>query len=340
MSSAAVCRHHSPRAFLSRIAILIATVFFATACMAQDSTPTASSQPSSSIGESSEQPQSTPEGVSITIPAGTRIPVVLTYPISTRTTQSGDDFHVQTTAPVTVGAHVAIPAGTFLQGTVDKLSRKGNRGEVRLRGAQLIFSNGYIAAITGRSELLGAEGSAWINPSGRTKAGAILAPAIGTGIGAAIGSAAHTTQSATLGGQTITTATAKGLAIGSMAGLAAGATVSLFLLLHSHQFDMPDGAPMEMTLREPVVLTGDEFADAIEAGEENPQKVPTPNPHPGPPAGSSKAGTGPQHICFTPGTPGTPSTTIPGIPGPNGIPGPPTVIPGTPATPPTPYPCP
>lgn len=317
--------------------ILIATFCFAAATVAQDPVSTVPTQSPSAMAEpASQQASPIPEEMSIMVPAGTRIPVVLSYPISTKSTQSGDDLHVQTTAPVVVSDQVVIPAGTFIQGTVDKLSRQGGRAEVRLRAAQLIFSNGYIAAITGRTILMGDEGTAWLNPSGRTKTGALLAPVIGTGIGAAIGSAVHTTQSASLGGQTITSSTAKGIAIGSAAGLAAGAAVSVFFLLHSRQFDVPEGAPMEMTLQEPLSLTRDEIADATEASEENP----TTTRHPAPVPLRPKAAPAPHQTCFTPGIPGTPPTVFPGTPGPNGIPGPPTIIPGRPAIPGTPYPCP
>jgi hypothetical protein len=306
-------------------------LFLALAAMGQDS-----SQKPSPDETSGQQASSASAESSVTVPAGTRIPVALTYPMSSKTTQSGDDFHVQITAPVTVGNRVVIPVGTFIQGTVDKLSRRGDRGEVRLRGAQLIFPNGYIAAIAGTTKIIGSEGTAWLDPSGATKAGMILAPIAGAGIGTAIGASAHTTQSSTLGGQTITASSPRGIAIGSMAGLAAGAVVSLVLMRHSRGFYVQEGSPMEMTLPQPLLLSRDQVLDAEEEREANPVPLPTPRPAPSPvsPAPASHG------MCRTPDIPGAPPTVIPGVPGPNGIPGPPTVIPGTAPTPGTPYPCP
>jgi hypothetical protein len=166
----------------------------------------------------------------------------------------------------------------------------------------------------------------------------VIAPMAGLGLGALIGSAAHTTESSTLGGNTMTTSTPKGIAIGSLVGLAAGGVVALVLMTHSHQFFVDVGSPMRMTLSQPMSLAQDQVADANREAQEHPAAVPMPAPRPQPVAYPS---TPIDHgTCFTPDTPGTPPTVIPGIPGPDGVPGPPTIIPGTPSIPGTPYPCP
>src|SRR5690348_16466668 len=56
----------------------------------------------------------------VTIPAGTRLALVLTHPIQSRYIHRGDDIYAQVTSPVDSGNEVVIPAGTFVQGTVDK----------------------------------------------------------------------------------------------------------------------------------------------------------------------------------------------------------------------------
>jgi hypothetical protein len=290
--------------------------------------------PAAPDAQSNSQPGQAAPSATVTIPAGTPFALVLTNPISSKSVHRGDQIHAQTTAPIAIADQVVIPAGTFVQGTVDKLSRNGSRGEVLLQSAKFIFSDGYIATIAGPITVESDEGTVWLNPGNGTKAAMFGAPLAGLGIGALIGSAAHTTQSSTLGGTTITSSTPKGLAIGSMVGLAVGGAVALAVFLHSHQFFVDVGSPMEMTLPQPVTLSQNRVADAVRQAQENPVPPPMASPRPVPYYPVNHG------TCFTPGTPGTPSTMIPGVPGPSGVPGPPTMIPGTPATPGTPYPCP
>ncbi len=287
------------------------------------------------------EPQATAEAPApppaVIIPAGTRFALVLTNPVSSKTSHRGDEIYAQTTAPVTVGDQVAIPAGTFIQGKIEKLTRNGSRGEMLLQSVAVIFPDGYVATLVGPINIESDEGTAWLNPGGGTKAAAIVAPMAGLGLGAAIGSAAHTTRTTTFAGTTMTSSTPKGLAIGSLVGLAAGGVVALVLLTHSHQFFVDVGSPMQMTLPQPLTLAQNQIDDALREAQEHPAPPPMPAPRPVvlPAPVSVDHGT-----CFTPPTPGTPPTVIPGTPGPDGIPGPPTVIPGTPPTPGTPYPCP
>jgi len=323
-----------------RILAAVTTLVFAVACMAQDSTNAqAQPQPPTPPDAQTAMPSpATPNPPSETIPAGTRFALVLTHPIFSNTTHRGDEIHAQTTAPITVGDHVVIPGGIFVQGNVNKLTRHGNRSEMLMQSVAVIFPDGYVANIAGPITIESEEGTAWLNPSGGVKAGAVIAPMAGLGLGALIGSAAHTTQSSTLGGTTLTSSTPKGLAIGSLVGLAAGGVVALVLLTHSHQYFVDVGSPLEMTLPQPLTLAEDHVADANRDAQERPVSVPLLAPRPQPvafPSTTVNHGT-----CFTPGTSGTPPTVLPGIPGPDGIPGPPTVMPGTPSIPGTPYPCP
>jgi len=322
---------------LRRTLAAVVTILFAVTCMAQNQTQTLSqSQPPSSPDSQTSAPApAMPNAATETVPAGTRFALVLTNPIFSNTTHRGDEIHAQTTAPITLGDHVVIPGGIFVQGKVDKLTRHGTSSTLTMQSVAVVFPDGYVATIPGPLNIETEEGTAWANPSSGVKAGAIIAPAAGLGLGALIGSAAHTTTSTSLGGNTITSSSPKGIAIGSLVGLAAGGVVSIALLLHSHQFFVDVGSPMDMTLPQSLTLAEDQVADANRVAQEHPAVTPTPAPRPQPVVFFPNHGT-----CMTPGTPGTPSTVIPGAPGPNGVPGPPTVIPGTPPTPGTPYPCP
>jgi hypothetical protein len=322
-----------------RILAAFTTLLFALTCMAQDQTqaptqtqPAALPEAQTTISQAQQAPATTPPATE-TIPAGTRFSLVLTNPIFSNTTRRGDEIHAQTIAPVIVGDHVVIPGGVFVQGKVDKLTRHGTRSEILMQSASVIFPDGYVAQIAGPLNVETEEGTAWSNPSRRATAGVFAAPLAGLGIGALIGNAAHTTQSSTLGGTTITSNTPTGVAIGSMVGLGVGGIVALVMLTHSHQFYVDIGAPMEMTLPQPLGLARDQVADSNREAQDHPVAIPMAAPHPQPVAQFNRS------TCFTPGTPGTPPTVIPGAPGANGIPGPPTVIPGTPPIPGMPFPC-
>jgi hypothetical protein len=302
----------------------------------QPQTTPPSSQ-SSSQTSSETATAATAQPSTVTIPAGTRFALVLTNPVSSKTMHRGDVVYAQTTAPVTVGDQVLIPAGTFIQGKVDKLTRNGNRAEMLMTSAKVVFPDGYVANITGPLNVASDEGTAWRDPGDGAKAGAILAPIAGGGLGALIGSAFHSTQSATLGGTTISSSTPR-IAIGAGVGLAVGAAVMFAILLHSHGFFVDVGSPMEMTLPQPLTLSENRVADAVRQAEEHPVAAPMPAPRPLPYAYDRAYERG---TCYTPGTPGTPPTIIPGTPAIGDSPGTPaTVIPGTPAIPGTPYPCP
>lgn len=261
-----------------RALALLTTLTFSAACIAQNQ-----AQPPADPEPQTSQSQSQQPAAIETIPAGTRFALVLTSPVASKTTHRGDEIQAQTTAPIAVGDHVVIPAGVFVQGTVDKLTRKGSRGEVLMESAKVIFPDGYVANIPGPLTIESEEGTAWRAPGGRAATGAVIAPFAGLGLGALIGSAAHTTQSSTLGGTTITSSTPKGLAIGSTVGMAAGAVVAIAILAHSRQFFVDVGAPMQMTLPQPVTLTASEVGDAVREAQERPVAVPRPSPRPVPP---------------------------------------------------------
>jgi hypothetical protein len=142
----------------------------------------------------------------------------------------------------------------FVQGKVEKLTRHGTRAEMVMRSVSIIFPDGHVTNIGGPMTIESEEGTAWINPGTSTKAGVVAAPLVGVGLGAAIGAAAHTTQTTNFAGMTMSTSTPKGIAIGSMVGLAAGSIVSLVLLARSHHFYMATGSELDMALPQAVTL--------------------------------------------------------------------------------------
>jgi len=234
-------------------------------------TSTAQERPQTAIGASSRRgwqsptqapaENPVPDEARITLPTGTRVALVLTHPIDSKSTHHLDEVYCETTAPVTLEDRVAVPAGTFVQGKAEKLTRHGTRGEIVMRSVSIVFADGFVANIGGPITIESEEGTAWINPDTGTKAAMVAAPLVGLGLGTAIGAAAHTTRTINFGGTTMTTNTLKGVAIGSTLGLAAGSVVSLVLLARSHHFYMPIGSALEMVLPQAATLAQGQRAD-------------------------------------------------------------------------------
>lgn len=152
-----------------------------------------------------------------------------------------------------------------MQGKVEELTRQGSRAKLLMQSVSIAFPDGYVLNVNGPLEIESEEGTAWINPSAGAKAGAVLAPLIGSGLGTAIGAAVHTTQTTSFGGMTMTSNTPKGVAIGGVSGLAAGTIASFVLLARSHHFYVTEGSPLEMVLPHPVTLARAPAADATRA---------------------------------------------------------------------------
>ena len=324
--------------------LTLAVLLIATAAFAQDQ-----SQPVPQ--EDDDQLQAEVLNPTVTIPAGTRMALVLTHPIQTRYIHRGDDIYAQVNSPVSSENEVVIPPGTFVQGVVDKIQRTGGRGELRLQSMSITFPDGYVTPIAGPIVLQTDEGYAIKDPGSKRETGAIIMPLAGAGLGALIGHSVGSPDSTItsnfppgcsppqFGCTTMSTPVmgtkGKDAAIGASIGAVAGMVGSIFLLVGSRHFYLDAGAPVEMTLQQSVTLRQDEIARAVQQSQERAVAIQPVAPRPQPPLVTTDHGT-----CYTAGTPGTPPTVIPGGSGPDGVPGPPTIIPGTPATPGTPYPCP
>jgi hypothetical protein len=237
----------------------------------------------------SEAPDATvaSNNASAAIPAGTRIALVLTQPIQTRLIRRGDDIYAQIVSPVTAGNDVVIPAGTFVQGKVDKIERQGGRGEVRLQSMSITFPDGYTIPIAGPISLSSPDGYALKDPGPGRTAGVFALPAAGLGIGALIGHATANSSPSTITSSiptgctgpppgclsssvTAPGSTAKGTVIGAMVGGAIGGIASIALLLNTHNFFLDVGTPAEMILQHPLSLAPDEVAEAIRDAQQHP----------------------------------------------------------------------
>lgn len=337
-----------------RILIAVTILSLALTCFAQDNPQSATqSQPTPPPDSQTMRAAATPPPVTQTIPAGTRIVLVLTHPLQSRYIHRGDDIYAQITAPLTVGNDVMIPPGTLVDGKVDKLQVRHGRAELYLQSMTMTFPDGYVVPVAGPALLEGVEGYALKDPGPGRVGGTFALLAGGAGVGALIGhSVGHPQSSVTSNFPPGCTGAPPGCtpettpvystqgrdtAMGAGLGVAIAAVGSMVLLANSRQFFLDTGAPLDMELQQPLTLQRSQDDAAVRQSEQRPVAIQpvAPRPLPPPPPPDTAHGT-----CYTPGTPGTPPTVIPGTPDANGIPGPPTIIPGTPPTPGTPYPCP
>jgi hypothetical protein len=118
--------------------------------------PQQSSQPSppSAPVYASDQPPSPPPAPAkqvLTLPAGTRIPLVLTNSIGRKLSQPGDAVRATVAFPVSIGNSVAIPLGTYAEGAVASVIKPSSSHQIGLKinFTRLIFANGYAVDIPG-----------------------------------------------------------------------------------------------------------------------------------------------------------------------------------------------
>jgi hypothetical protein len=232
-----------------------------------------------------DQPPTTPQrnagaNTTISIPAGTKLSLVLTHSVLSRSTHRGDDVYAQTIFPVSLGNDVVIPPGTFVQGKVDKLVRDGSRGELHLQSMSVIFPDGYTAPVPGPMDLESSEGYVLLDPGKSRLAGAIAAPIAGLGAGLLIGHAVSNSPGTTVGGMTVNVDRARSTGIGGVVGAAVGGIVLLVILTRGHQFFLDVGTPIDMTLQQPLVLEAGPINDAVRQSTDRPASIQPVEPRP------------------------------------------------------------
>jgi hypothetical protein len=98
------------------------------------------------------QPATSPSSATITLPPGTRIDLDLTRAIRAATAKSGDPFYTQVSFPAIVGSRVALPAGAYVLGTIEGVTRptrKTGRAQINVLFTKIIFANGYTLELPG-----------------------------------------------------------------------------------------------------------------------------------------------------------------------------------------------
>ncbi len=94
--------------------------------------------------------ENNPAPAVITLPAGTRIELALTAPVWSRSTGPGHPLYAQADFPVVIANRVAIPPGTFVEGTIESVLRpkwRSSRAQIQVLFNKIIFANGYVIAL-------------------------------------------------------------------------------------------------------------------------------------------------------------------------------------------------
>jgi type IV secretion system protein VirB10 len=110
--------------------------------------------PNTVPASAAEQVPASPVAPTITVPAGTAVPLTLMNAVKSKSTKPGDTVRAVVAFPVTVGSRLAIPTGTFVEGTVTQVTARPLKNQaptLRVHFTRLLFANGYSVALDGEN---------------------------------------------------------------------------------------------------------------------------------------------------------------------------------------------
>jgi hypothetical protein len=182
--------------------------------------------------ESAKKVEPPPPPRQFTLPAGSKITVRTTAPISSKTNKTGDPIEVTLNEPIVEGTWVIATKNALIKGVVVNSDPGG-----RVKGvASITVSVKSIELADGRSVAIAAE-PVMVQAQSSKKKDAVKV-GIGAGIGAAIGAIAG-------GG--------KGAGIG--AGVGGGAGTAAVLATHGDPATIPSESRLTFKLTQPVTIT-------------------------------------------------------------------------------------
>ncbi len=213
-----------------------------------------------SVAPPADAPPPPPAKKTYTVPAGTKVLLQLRSAINTKSAKPGDGVYLASTFPVVVGNRVMIPAGVYVQGVVDRVTRAGRvhgKAQLDMHFSSIIFPNGSVVEIPGivnslpgaRKQSVKDDGEGTIEQDSNKgrNAGRVAEIAIPTG--GTVGS---------IGGLGSGHPLAGGIA-GIGAGVAAVGLVSLFT--RGADVNIDSGTQVEMILQRPLALEEGNLAD-------------------------------------------------------------------------------
>ncbi len=181
------------------------------------------------------------------IPQGTHALLRMVNSVSTRTAKEGDYVYLRTAIPIVAGGQIVVPAESYVQGVVSKVTRSGKvkgRAELAIHIETLTLATGQVIHMTPHPVSVDAEGTGQhVNgdteheiEQGKDTGRDAARVAEFSGAGAAIGG--------------LGTATWTGAGIG--AGIGAGVGTAIVLLTRGREVELRQGATMDVVFERPV----------------------------------------------------------------------------------------
>ncbi len=227
------------------ITCVAATALLSASAIAQTSQDTPQLKPRNGI-VSTEAKADPPAAPPLVVASGTKIPLTLKQGVNTKSARPGDPVYAQTAFPITQDNQIVIPAGTFVQGQVDRIVRPGRvkgRAELQMSFTSMIFPNGYTVMLPGAVQNTPGSGSNTV----KGKEGTIQGP---NGKGKDAGTIATTTV--TGAGIGALADGAKGAGIGAGVGGALG--LATVLVTRGPEVELGTGSSVEMILESSIEL--------------------------------------------------------------------------------------
>jgi type IV secretion system protein VirB10 len=228
----------------------------ATAAASAPPAPAPASAATSDVPAVQVSPPPAPARKTYTVPSGTKVLLQLRSSINSRSAKPGDGVYLASTFPVVVGNMVMIPAGVYVQGVVDRVTRAGRvkgRAQLDMHFTSIIFPNGSVVEVPGvvnalpgaRQQSVKDDGEGTIEQAPDKGRNAAEVAKIAIPTGGTVGSIGGA-----VGGHPIV----GGLA-GIGAGLAAVGIASLFT--RGADVNIDAGTQVEMVLQRPLLLEQD-----------------------------------------------------------------------------------
>ncbi len=214
--------------------------------------------PSSKEQAQAATPVNAPEAdAKITLPAGTRLPLVLETGLNSRTAKAGDSVYFRTVYPIAQGNRMVIPMGSFARGEVTSVKRPGRlkgRGEISLRITSITFPNGYTLSLVAIPGSLDNNGKESVNSEGTIKGqSGVVKDAELIGMTTVGGFILGTQVGAVTG---IASNSARVFGMGSAAGAGGGLLAGLLIvaLTRGPEVQLHRGTTLEAVFNRPLVL--------------------------------------------------------------------------------------
>jgi type IV secretion system protein VirB10 len=189
-----------------------------------------------------------PDPNAMVIPAGTKIPLLLTQAISTKNAREGDAVYAQTSFPFVMNDRIVVPSGTYIQGKImhtEHAGRSKKRAEILIHFTTLIYPSGYTVMLPASIENTpGADSNSVKDKEGTIQADKDTGKRIEDAAkGAAVGGTVGSIGGVAAGGL-------NGARYGGLIGMAGG--VAWALLKHGPEVKLEVGTSLEMEVQRDI----------------------------------------------------------------------------------------